>query len=117
MQFERGNKLSRGRPKGSCNRSKQEFAEVCREILDEHRSAIVERLLACEDPAILLQLLRFLADRGFGRPPLAISAVVSDSWAPDAPQTIIMRLSNQPIPNVRGRDERDLGKTATDSDQ
>ncbi len=95
MRFQPGNKFSRGRPKSSRNKATGELSEAAREILDEHFRPAMERLLRSRNPMVLLQVLKFLADRAYGKAPLIASGGGID---PDSPQGLFMQLANQPIP-------------------
>jgi hypothetical protein len=107
MQFQKGNRFSQGRPKGSRNKGSAELAAVAGELLAAHFRTTAERLLRSRNQMVVLQTLRFLADRAFGKPPVSVEAQVNREGGidPCSPIGIFLALSNQGPSGESTRDE------------
>jgi len=94
VRFEKGNSFSRGRPKGSRNKHPSELADAARGILEEFFERTVEKLLGSKDEAIILDTLKLLADRAYGR---ALQTAHDASDTRSAAQ-LFAEIARSPIP-------------------
>jgi len=96
--FEKGNRLSKGRPRGARNKRPAELAAAAREILDERFAQIVEKLLSSPNEKVVLDTLKWLLDRVCGKVPAVTVRDKIDTFEAGSPMALVMEMSGVPIP-------------------
>ena len=101
-------KFIAGRPPGRPATTRRAFAQMMRDLCEEHLLILVNDVMRSRNTMAKLYLARFLAEYGYGKPlDPHVHMQIGAGIDPNSPEGILLSLANQHIPRPLGEDDQE----------